>query len=103
MRVFMSLSEKEVAKFDNACKKACMTRSQYLSFLLGKRTDLRPPVLRYRELIQALESIDKDLKVIAMKDVLSEDEKIFVMQKISDTKDMLSERLKGESANGDRG
>ncbi len=49
-RLFLSLTDDEVLKFDKAREKAGMTRSQYLKFLLSGRRDFRPPAMRYREL-----------------------------------------------------
>ena len=67
MRLFLSLSEEDMQKFDRACEKAGMKRSQYFKYLLSGRRDIRPPVLQYRELIHVLGNIERDLKVIAMK------------------------------------
>lgn len=103
MRLFMSLTEEEVKQFDKACDKAGMTRSQYLKCLLNGRRDIRPPVLQYREMIHALESIERDLKVIAMKDDLSDTDRLLIMQKLSDLKEMLSGRFHKEVSDGNRG
>ena len=102
MRLFMSLSEDEVRQFDKACDKAGMTRSQYLKCLLHGRRDIRPPVLQYKEMIHTLESIERDLKVIAMKEELSDNDRLLVMQKLSDLKEMLSGRFHREVSDGDK-
>ena len=102
MRLFMSLTEEEVKQFDKACDKAGMTRSQYLKCLLHGRRDIRPPVLQYKEMIHALESIERDLKVIAMKEELSDNDRLLVMQKLSDLKEMFSGRFHREVSDGDK-
>ena len=89
MRLFMSLTEEEVKQFDKACDKAGMTRSQYLKCLLNGR--------------RALESIERDLKVIAMKDDLSDTDRLLIMQKLSDLKEMFSGRFHKEVSDGNRG
>ena len=94
MRLFLSLADEEVERFDKARDKAGMTRSQYLKYLLNGRRDIRPPVLRYRELIHSLESIERDLKVIAMKEDLTDEDRLLIMQKLTDVKDILSGRFK---------
>ncbi len=94
MRLFLSLTEEEVEKFDKARNKAGMTRSQYLKYLLNGRHDVRPPVLRYREFIHSIESIERDLKVIAMKEDLSDEYRLLIMQKLSDLKDIMSGKLR---------
>ena len=73
MRLFLSLTEEEVQAFDKARNKAGMTRSQYLKCLLSGRRDIRPPALQYRDMIHELDSIERDLKVIAMKEDLPEE------------------------------
>ena len=46
MRLFLSLSEEDMQKFDRACEKAGMKRSQYFKYLLrGVDTCIR----KYRE------------------------------------------------------
>lgn len=99
-RLFLSVPEKELERIDLMCAKTGMTRSQYFSFLLSKRHDVRPPVLQYRELIHELDRIDRDLKVIAMKEELSDEDRLLVMTKLSDLKDILSGRFHKEDLNG---
>lgn len=101
MRLFMSLTEAEVKQFDKACDKAGMTRSQYLKCLLNGRRDIRPPVLQYRDMIHELDSIERDLKVIAMKEDLSDEDRLLIMQRLSDIKEMLSGRFHKEVSDGD--
>ena len=101
MRLFLSLTEEEVQAFDKARNKAGMTRSQYLKCLLNGRRDIRPPVLQYREMIHELDSIERDLKVIAMKEDLSDEDRLLIMQRLSDIKEMLSGRFHKEVSDGD--
>lgn len=103
MRIFMSLTEDEAKKFDEACEKAGMTRSQYLKLLLNGRRDIRPPVLQYRKMIHVFESIERDLKVLAMKDGLSDEDKIIIMQKLLEIKNGLSKIIYREVSSGDKG
>ncbi len=102
-RLFLSLSEDEVKVFDRACTKAGMTRSQYLKYLLSKRHDFRPPVLRYKEMIHELDMIERDLKVIAMKEELSDDDRLLIMTKLSDIKELLEGRFHKEVSDGTDG
>ena len=103
MRLFLSLTEEEVDSFDKACEKAGLTRSTYFKYLLKGRRDIRPPILRYREMIHMLESIERELKVIAMKDDLSDEDRLIIMQRLSDLKDMFLRILYREVPDGDNG
>ena len=96
MRLFLSLSEEDMQKFDRACEKAGMKRSQYFKYLLSGRRDIRPPVLQYRELIHVLGNIERDLKVIAMKEELADKDRIFIMQKLADLNDTFAGRFEME-------
>ena len=104
-RIYMTMDEKEMKRFDKACGKAGLTRSQYLTCLLSGRIDLRPPVLRYKEMIRELSNIERDLKVIALKDGLSEDDKVMILTKLSDIKDVFAgiTTEKGEGSDGTEG
>ena len=95
-RLFLSLTEDEVKRFDSACKKAGLTRSQYLKCLLRGRLDIRPPVLKYGKLISELSDIERDLKMIAMKGELSDEDRLLVMTKLSDIKELVKDRLSKE-------
>ena len=101
MRLFLSLTEDEANQFNKACSEAGMTRSQYLKCLLSGRRDIRPPVLQYREMINMLGSIERDLKIIAMKEEISDNDRILIMQKLEDLKDIYSGRLSKEVSDGD--
>lgn len=100
-RVFLTLTDEENTKFKKAAEKAGMTKSQYLRYLLGGRRDIRPPVLQYKQLIHELDSIERDLKVIAMKEELSDNDRLLIMEKLSELKEMLSKRFYKEISDGD--
>ena len=93
MRLFLSLSEEDMQKFDRACEKAGMKRSQYFKYLLSGRRDIRPPVLQYRELIHVLGNIERDLKMIAMKEELADKDRIFIMHNLVDFNNNFSGRF----------
>ena len=57
------------------------------------RRNIRPPVLQYRELIHVLGNIERDLKVIAMKEELADKDRIFIMQKLADLNDTFAGRF----------
>lgn len=88
-RLFLSLSEEEFQNFENARNELGYNRSQYIRYLIGGQKEIRPPAMKYKELIAAIASIDRSLKVIAMKDSLSDIDKLLVITKLEELKKML--------------
>ena len=83
-RLFLNLSDDELLKFENARTALGMNRSQYVRYLIGGAKEIRPCSIRHKEIIRRLSSIDKNIKVIAMKDCLSDKDKLKLMTKLED-------------------
>lgn len=83
-RLFLTMSEEEFEKFETMREQLGMNRSRYVRYLLSGQKDLRPPTIRYSKLVEQLREIDRDLKILAMKDTLSEVDRIYIMAKISE-------------------
>lgn len=92
-RLFLSMSEDEWNRFEKAREELGMNRSQYVRYLIGGQKEIRPVAIKQKELIYHLSNIDRSLKVIAMKDELSEEEKMIVIAKLEDLKNLFG---KGE-------
>lgn len=86
VRLFMTVSQEELDFFESAREKLGMNRSQYLRYLVGGQREIRPPAIKERELIRHLADVERDLKVIAMKENLSDGDKLLVMEKLDDIK-----------------
>ena len=98
-RIYFTIPPELIERFDKACKKAGLTRSLYLSCLLSGRLDIRPPVLKYRGLIRELSSIERDLKVIVLKDDLCDNDRILIMEKLKEIR-LAVHGMLGEGSNG---
>lgn len=94
-RIFLSMTEEEVCALDAAREKVGMTKSQYVRYLMSGKKDIRPPTIRYREMIYKLDAIERDLKVIAMKESLTDTDRICIMAKLEDIKKMLNGKFIG--------
>ena len=94
-RVFLSMTEEEVSTLDAAREKVGMTKSQYVRYLMSGKKEIRPPTIRYKELIHRLDAIERDLKVIAMKESLTETDRICIMAKVEDIKNLLRGKFMG--------
>lgn len=94
-RVFLSMTEEEVSTLDAAREKVGMTKSQYVRYLMSGKKEIRPPTIRYKELIHRLDAIERDLKVIAMKESLTDTDRICIMAKLEDIKNLLRGKFMG--------
>ncbi len=86
VRLFMTLSQEELDAFENAREQLGFNRSQYLRYLISGQKEIRPQALKERELIKLLAEIERDLKVIAMKPSVSNEEKVLILAKLDDLK-----------------
>ncbi|MCR5338111.1 MAG: hypothetical protein K6E75_06095 [Lachnospiraceae bacterium] len=93
-RLYLTVSDEDMAKYDKGCEKNGMSRSMYLGYLLSGCKDQRPPVIRYRELIRHMDSIDKQVKVISLKECLSDDDRICLMEKLAELKELITDRCR---------
>ena len=86
VRLFMTLSQEELDQFENAREQLGFNRSQYLRYLISGQKQIRPVAIKERELIKLLAEIERDLKVIAMKPSVSNEEKVLILAKLDDLK-----------------
>ncbi len=86
VRLFMTLSQEELDAFENAREQLGFNRSQYLRYLISGQKEIRPQALKERELIKLLAEIERDLKLIAMKPSVSNEEKVLILAKLDDLK-----------------
>ena len=86
VRLFISVSEEEFSLFEKAREELGMNRSQYLRYLIGGQKEIRPVAIKYKDLISHLANIDRNLKVIALKDELSDQDKMVMLTKLQDLK-----------------
>ncbi|MCR5338719.1 MAG: hypothetical protein K6E75_09185 [Lachnospiraceae bacterium] len=98
-KIYLTLDEAVIEKFEKGCRKYGLTRGRYFSHLVSARNSIGPPAIRMRKLIKALEGVDRDLKVIALKEGLSEDDRVYVMQSLSDIKKLFQKLFENFSEN----
>lgn len=89
-RMFMSLTENEYERFESARGELGMTRSLYLKYLISGQKEIRPPAITQRKLIEKLALVDRDLKIIAMKENLEDNDRIYVMEQLKELKTLLN-------------
>lgn len=88
-RMFMSLTEDEYLRFETSREELGMTRSLYLKYLISGQREIRPPAIMQRELIEKLAVVDRELKIIVMKDSLDTNDRIYIMEQLKEIKSLL--------------
>lgn len=85
-RLFLSVSDADLSKLDSLRAELGMNRSQYIRYLIEGQKKLLIPSIKYKELITKVSQIDLSLRVIALKDEMSEKDKLLVYSKIEEIK-----------------
>lgn len=85
-RMFMTLTEEEYDRFECARGQLGMYRSQYLKYLIQGQKEIRPMPITQQKMIDTISGIERNLKVIAMNDSFSDEERLYVMEQIKDIK-----------------
>ena len=89
-RLFLSVSDEDLMRLDMLREELGMNRSQYIRYIIsGQKKVLIPPV-RYRELVTKLSQIDLSLRVIALKDEVSNEDKLYIYSKLQEIKEIVS-------------
>lgn len=85
-RMFMTLTEDEYERFEDARNQLGMYRSQYLKYLIQGQKEIRPVPITQQKIISAMSGVERNLKILAMKDTFSDEERLYIMEQIKDMK-----------------
>ena len=88
-RLFLSVSEMDIQKLDEGRATYGMNRSQYIRHLLSKQKKPIAPSIKYQTLVERFNQIDMELRVIALKEELTVEEKLLVFTKIEELRELL--------------
>ena len=88
-RLFLSVSDADLSKLDMLRGELGMNRSQYIRYLIEGQKRVLIPSVKYKELVSKLSQIDLSLRVIALKDQMSAEDKLLIFTKLEEIK-MLS-------------
>lgn len=89
-RLFLTMTDEEFERFESAREQLGMNRSMYVRYLISGQKELRPPTIRYSKLINSVNSIERSLRMIALKEELSTEERLFIMEKLNEMKKMFN-------------
>lgn len=85
-RLFLSVSDADVSKLDMLRGELGMNRSQYIRYLIEGQKRVLIPSVKYKELVSKLSQIDLSLRVIALKDQMSAEDKQLIYTKLEELK-----------------
>ena len=63
--------------------------------LLQGQKEIRPMPIVHRQLLDKLSSVDRNLKIIAMKEDLSDEDRLYTMEQLMDIKEFLDKLSRG--------
>lgn len=89
-RLVLSVSEADIKRIDSLSEELGMNRSQYIRYLLSARSKILVPSIRYKELIKCISNIDLSLRVVALKEDISNQDKIYIESSIKELKQLIA-------------
>ena len=95
-RLFLSLSEEDVARLDVLRMELGMNRSQYIRYVLSGQKKKLVPSMQYKDAIGKLSSIDLSLRVIALKETLAEEDRLAIYSELDAIKKIFGQVAFGQ-------
>ncbi|MBP3593038.1 MAG: ribbon-helix-helix protein, CopG family [Lachnospiraceae bacterium] len=89
-RLFLSVSDADLSRLDVLREELGMNRSQYIRYLISGQKRLLIPSVKYKELISKISQIDLSLRVIALKEEMTSEDKLLVYSKLDEVKRILT-------------
>lgn len=89
-RLFLSVSDEDLVRLDALREELGMNRSQYIRYIISGQKKILIPSVRYKDMITKLSQIDLSLRVIALKDEVSNEDKLYIYTKMQEIKEMVS-------------
>lgn len=88
-RLFLSISELDIQRLDEGRATYGMNRSQYIRHLLSKQKKPVAPSVKYQTLVERFNQIDLELRVIALKEAMTVEDKLLVFTKLEELRELL--------------
>lgn len=90
-RLNMYVAESDVEILDLRRAELGMSRSEFVRYMIRNQKRIVPVSIKEKELIRVLSDIDTHLKVIALKEILSAEDRLFLYSEIDEIKNLLSQ------------
>ena len=88
-RLNMYVAESDVEILDLRRAELGMSRSEFVRYMIRNQKRIVPVSIKEKELIRVLSDIDTHLKVIALKEILSVEDRLFLYSEIDEIKNLL--------------
>lgn len=89
-RLFLSVSDADLYKLDILREELRMNRSQYIRYLISGQKRVLIPSVKYKQLVTKISQIDLSLRVIALKDEISTEDKLLILTELTEIKRILT-------------
>ena len=89
-RLFLSVSEEDLHRLDMLREELGMNRSQYIRYVISGQKKVLIPSVKYKEMISKLSQIDLSLRVIALKEEMTSEDKLLIYTKLQEIKEIVS-------------
>lgn len=89
-RLFLSVSDEDLNRLDMLREELHMNRSQYIRYIIAGQKRLLISSVKYKELISKLSQIDLSLRVIALKQEMTAEDKLLIYTKLEEIKELVS-------------
>lgn len=89
-RLFLSVSEADLHRLDMLREELGMNRSQYIRYLISGQKRVLIPSVKYKELVTKISQIDLSLRVIALKDDVSIEDRLLIFTELKEIKNILT-------------
>ena len=92
-RLNMCVAESDVEILDLRRAELGMSRSEFVRYMIRNQKRIVPVSIKEKELIRVLSDIDTHLKVIALKEILSVEDRLFLYSEIDEIKNLLGKEV----------
>lgn len=91
-RMMVTVSESDIDDFERGRASEGMSKSAYIRLLIAEHEDRVPEFIYNKEIIAKMAQIDNDVKQLILREVVSDRDKLILLEEIRDLKEMLKNR-----------
>lgn len=89
----LSMNEEDWDLLDRGRSQYGMPRSMYVRLLLAEHENKTPSFIQYKEVIQVMSELNNSIKVLVLKDTISDAGKLQIIEHMEEIKKLIKEKL----------